>query len=245
MKRTLIFLLVIALPVAFVGCNVPPTTTGTATPSSGVTAEFPSLDYDYKDTGIMQMDGALSEVEENSMEHPIALIILENGSQVELELYPEKAPETVANFIYLANDRKLYDNLTFHRIIAGFMVQGGDPSGDGSGGPGYTIKGEFAANSFQENNIAHEVGVISMARRTFPYDSAGSQFFICVDDCRQSLDGQYAAFGKVIKGMDAVLEMSKVRTSGGNAGTPYDRQGIQSIRVDTRGKQYDKPAGAK
>ena len=245
MKKHLIICAAVMLAMLWAGCT--PAATESPSQSAGVgsdAANSESFAGDRKDTGIKLTDGSLSSVEENGMEHPIAKIVLENGGEVELELYPEKAPETVANFIYLANDKKLYDGLTFHRIIDGFMVQGGDPNGDGTGGPGYNIKGEFAANGFSQNDISHKTGVISMARRSFPMDSAGSQFFICVDDA-EFLDGQYAAFGKVITGLDMVLELGKVPTYGGNSGTPKQRQGIKSIRVDTRGKVYDKPKDAK
>lgn len=129
-----------------------------------------------------------------------AIITMENGDTITLELYPETAPITVANFKELC-DEGFYDNLTFHRIISGFMIQGGDPLGNGTGGPGHTIKGEFEANGVK-NDIKHERGVISMAR-SMAYDSAGSQFFIMHEDAPH-LDGQYAAFGKVIEGMEAV-----------------------------------------
>ncbi|MBR3750954.1 MAG: peptidylprolyl isomerase [Clostridia bacterium] len=175
------------------------------------------------------------------MEHPIAKIVLQSGKEIELELYPEIAPITVANFIYLANEKNLYDGLTFHRIIDNFMVQGGDPAGDGTGGPGYNIKGEFAINGV-ENNISHKTGVISMARRSYPYDSAGSQFFICVADATY-LDGQYAAFGKVISGLENVLALGKVDTDYNDR--PLEPQVIAAIRVDTRGASYEKPEGAK
>ena len=145
------------------------------------------------------------------MSNPIVTFEMENGKTIKAELYPEKAPETVNNFIYLANQRKFYDGLIFHRVISNFMIQGGCPEGTGKGGPGYTIKGEFAANGFTQNNIAHVPGVLSMARLSFPYDSAGSQFFICVGECSH-LNGQYAAFGKVVAGMEVVDKIASVRT---------------------------------
>ena len=146
----------------------------------------------------MLTDGSLSNVEENGMEHPIAKIVLENGGEVELELYPEKAPETVANFIYLANDKKLYDGLTFHRIIDGFMVQGGDPNGDGTGGPGYKIKCETSAP-----RQYHDRGVLSMAHAG--RDTGGSQFFIChTRETTQHLDGRHTCFGRVVEGLDVI-----------------------------------------
>ena len=134
-----------------------------------------------------------------------AKITLENGDVIELELYPEIAPITVSNFKYLA-DKGFYDGLIFHRVIEGFMIQGGCPEGRGTGGPGHNIKGEFASNGV-ENNLKHERGVISMARSSYP-DSAGSQFFIMHENAPH-LDGQYAAFGKVTKGIEAVDKIAK------------------------------------
>lgn len=134
---------------------------------------------------------------------PMVAIEMENGKVIKLELYPEIAPISVENFITLVNDH-FYDGLIFHRVIPGFMIQGGCPKGNGTGGPGHTIKGEFAANGV-ENNLKHKRGVLSMARAMAP-DSAGSQFFIMVDDAPH-LDGQYAAFGAVVDGMDAVDEI--------------------------------------
>ena len=128
------------------------------------------------------------------MSNPIVTITLKNGQVMTGELYPEKAPNTVNNFIALANSG-FYDGLTFHRCIPGFMIQGGCPNGNGMGGPGYTIRGEFRANGFAKNDILHTTGVLSMARAMHP-DSAGSQFFIMVD-AAPHLDGQYAAFGKI------------------------------------------------
>ncbi|MBO5179431.1 MAG: peptidylprolyl isomerase [Clostridia bacterium] len=129
---------------------------------------------------------------------------MENGDIVKMELYPNIAPETVKNFITLANSG-FYNGLIFHRVIPSFMAQGGDPDGNGTGGPGYSIKGEFKLNGV-ENNLTHDIGVVSMARST-EYDSAGSQFFIVTDDeySKESLDGQYAGFGKVIEGMEHVF----------------------------------------
>lgn len=138
-----------------------------------------------------------------------AEIILENGKTISLDLYPEIAPITVSNFIYLAND-KYYDGLIFHRVIEGFMIQGGCPNGIGNGGPNYRIKGEFAANGV-ENNLEHTRGVISMARSSAGFDTAGSQFFIMHKDSPH-LDGQYAAFGRVTDGMDTVDEIATTPT---------------------------------
>ena len=143
-------------------------------------------------------------------DHPIATILMEDGKKMTAELYPDKAPNTVNNFISLAN-KGFYDGLTFHRIIPGFMIQGGDPEGTGSGGPGYEIKGEFASNGFAQNDLKHVTGVLSMARTNVP-DSAGSQFFIMVAPA-EHLDGDYAAFGQVTEGVDDAIAISRVPRS--------------------------------
>ena len=163
---------------------------------------------------------------------PIAVITMNDGSKIVVELYPEVAPNTVANFVELASSG-FYDGLTFHRVISGFMIQGGDPDGNGTGGPGYSIKGEFAANGFT-NNLSHTRGVISMARST-AYDSAGSQFFIMHGDAAY-LNGSYAAFGEVIAGMDTVDKIASVSTN--SSDKPYTSQVIKSIKVDTKGVTY-------
>jgi peptidyl-prolyl cis-trans isomerase B (cyclophilin B) len=137
-----------------------------------------------------------------SVNHPKVKFTMENGGSFVVELYPEYAPATCANFVKLVNEG-FYDGLTFHRVIRGFMAQGGDPDGNGTGGSSETIPGEFYSNGFDKNIISHTRGVISMARSSNP-DSASSQFFICYDDCSDSLDGSYAAFGLVIEGMDVV-----------------------------------------
>lgn len=171
----------------------------------------------------------------NITENPIATIEMNDGGKIVIELYPKIAPNTVCNFIELANSG-FYDGLIFHRCIADFMIQGGDPEGTGLGGPGYTIKGEFSKNGF-ENNLSHERGVISMARKSMPLDSAGSQFFIMVSDTyTSSLDGQYAAFGKVIEGMEVVDAIVANKTDANDK--PIVDQIIKSIRVDTKGIEY-------
>ena len=142
------------------------------------------------------------------MKNPIATITMKSGKSVKIELFPDKAPNTVNNFISLANSG-FYDDLIFHRVIKGFMIQGGCPKGNGTGGPGWNIKGEFAANGVK-NDLKHTRGVLSMARAMAP-DSAGSQFFIMHEDAPH-LDGQYAAFGKVIDGMDVVDEIAETPT---------------------------------
>ncbi|NLX82932.1 MAG: peptidylprolyl isomerase [Clostridiales bacterium] len=163
---------------------------------------------------------------------PTFTITLENGQVMTGELYPETAPQSVGNFISLAN-QSFYDGLTFHRVIPGFMIQGGCPSGTGMGGPGYGIKGEFSQNGVN-NPIKHTRGVLSMARSMMK-DSAGSQFFIMVADAPH-LDGAYAAFGKVLTGMDAANEI--VATDRDRSDKPLTAQVIKSIRVETNGVDY-------
>lgn len=167
--------------------------------------------------------------------NPVVTITMEDGSIIKVELYPEIAPNTVANFISLVK-KGFYDGLTFHRVIRGFMIQGGCPQGTGTGGPGYQIKGEFKSNGV-ENNLKHDKGVISMARAMDP-NSAGSQFFIMHENSPH-LDGQYAAFGKVVEGIDAVDYIAAVRTNAMDK--PVTPVVIKSMTVDTQGKEYDEP----
>ncbi|MDE7076077.1 MAG: peptidylprolyl isomerase [Clostridia bacterium] len=174
------------------------------------------------------------------MSNPVATITMENGNTIKLELYPDKAPNTVNNFIALANSG-FYDGLIFHRVIKGFMIQGGDPAGIGTGGPGYNIKGEFALNGFKQNDIKHERGVISMARAYHP-DSAGSQFFIMHANSSH-LDGQYAAFGKVTEGIDTVDEIASVATDRNDK--PRADKTMKSVRVETFGVEYPAPVKAR
>ena len=164
---------------------------------------------------------------------PVAIIEMMNGGVITLQLDPEAAPNTAANFIELAN-AGFYDGLIFHRVIEGFMIQGGDPTGTGMGGPGYAIKGEFTENGF-ENKLSHTRGVISMARSMNP-DSAGSQFFIMHQD-GNFLDGQYAAFGIVTDGMDVVDAIAATQTDANDR--PVEDQVIKSIRVETYGETYE------
>ena len=169
------------------------------------------------------------------MPNPIITITMDSGDVIKAELYPEIAPNTVNNFISLVKD-KFYDGLIFHRVISGFMIQGGCPNGNGMGGPGYTIKGEFTQNGF-ENNLKHTAGVLSMARAMHP-DSAGSQFFI-MHKTSPHLDGAYAAFGKVTEGMDVVNKIAETRTD--YSDRPLDPQGIDTITVETFGVEYPAP----
>ncbi|WP_295579937.1 peptidylprolyl isomerase [uncultured Oscillibacter sp.] len=168
---------------------------------------------------------------------PIATITMEDGRVMTAELYPAKAPNTVNNFISLAN-KGFYDGLIFHRVIPGFMIQGGCPDGTGMGGPGYEIDGEFAANGFRENDLAHTTGVLSMARTMAP-NSAGSQFFVMVAPAPH-LDGQYAAFGQVVEGAEIAVDISRVQRNMAND-KPKKDVVIQSIRVDTQGVDYPAP----
>ena len=176
-----------------------------------------------------------NEVRTPPEELPVATIIIKDYGTIEAELYPHIAPNTVNNFIYLANSG-FYDGLTFHRIIKDFMIQGGDPNGDGTGGPGYSIKGEFTKNKFK-NDLKHTEGILSMARSQNK-NSAGSQFFIMTKDASH-LDGQYAAFGKVTSGMDIVHEIENVKTDANDK--PEKNVIIESIKVDTKGVKYDEP----
>ena len=171
------------------------------------------------------------------MANPIATFTMADGRTMTAELYPEKAPNTVNNFISLAN-KGFYDGLIFHRVIPGFMIQGGDPEGSGCGGPGYQIDGEFAANGFKQNDLIHETGVLSMARTMMP-NSAGRQFFVMVAPAPH-LDGQYAGFGKVIEGADVAIDISRVPRNMMND-KPKKDVVIASIRVDTKGVEYPAP----
>lgn len=169
------------------------------------------------------------------MANPIVTITMEGGDVIKAELYPEIAPNTVNNFISLIN-HNFYDGVIFHRVIRGFMLQGGDPDGNGTGGPGYSIKGEFASNGFK-NDLKHTAGVLSMARTMIP-DSAGSQFFIMHQDAPH-LDGEYAAFGKVIEGMDVVNKIAEMPTD--YSDRPLHDQVMETVTVDTFGVDYPEP----
>lgn len=172
------------------------------------------------------------------MANPIVTITMENGDIMKAELYPEIAPNTVNNFISLIK-KGYYDGLIFHRVISGFMIQGGCPDGTGAGGPGYSIKGEFKQNGFN-NELKHTPGVLSMARTMMP-DSAGSQFFI-MHETSPHLDGAYAAFGKIIEGMDIVNKIASVQTSFGDR--PVVPQKMAKVTVDTMGVDYPEPTKA-
>lgn len=170
------------------------------------------------------------------MQNPIVTIQMQGGKLIKAELYPEKAPNTVNNFITLVKNG-FYDGLIFHRVISGFMIQGGDPLGEGTGGPGYKIKGEFKINGYMKNDIKHERGVLSMAR-SMMYDSAGTQFFIMHQNASH-LDGQYAAFGKVIEGIEVVDDIANVKCDWHDK--PQIPQVMEKMTVETFGIEYAAP----
>ncbi|GAB6154104.1 peptidylprolyl isomerase [Desulfosporosinus burensis] len=170
--------------------------------------------------------------------NPIVTITMESGEQIKVELYPNVAPNTVKSFISLAK-KGFYNGLIFHRVIPGFMIQGGDPNGTGTGGPGYSIKGEFTNNGF-ENNLKHERGVISMGRTPQSKDSAGSQFFIMAATY-PSLDKEYASFGKVISGMETVDKIVNTPSGEKAKDKPNQEQIMKSVTVDTLGVNYGEP----
>ena len=170
------------------------------------------------------------------MANPVVTFTMQNGGVIKAELYPEIAPNTVNNFISLVQ-KGFYDGLIFHRVIRGFMIQGGDPQGTGMGGPGYSIPGEFAQNGFLTNHLAHTEGVLSMARAMNP-DSAGSQFFI-MHKTSPHLDGAYAAFGKLIEGMDVVNAIAETATDFQDR--PLEEQKLASVTVETFGVDYPEP----
>lgn len=168
-------------------------------------------------------------------QNPIVTFTMENGDVFKAELYPDIAPQSVNNFISLIK-KGFYNGLIFHRVIRGFMIQGGDPQGTGMGGPGYCIKGEFASNGFK-NNLKHTEGVLSMARSMFP-DSAGSQFFIMHKNSPH-LDGDYAAFGKITEGMEIINKIAEVPTD--YSDRPLNEQRMQTVTVECFGTDYPEP----
>ena len=172
-------------------------------------------------------------------ENPVVALYVKNYGSIVMELLPEYAPNTVNNFISLVK-KGFYDNNTFHRLVPGFVLQGGDPNGQGTGGPGYYIKGEFSTNGFDQNTLSHEKGIVSMARSQ-DNDSAGSQFFICIDDAK-NLDNQYAAFGKILDGwdnIDRIVENEQVADQ--TSGKLRQNLTIKKAVVDLKGKEYSDP----
>jgi peptidyl-prolyl cis-trans isomerase B (cyclophilin B) len=211
MKRVLIIMMALLMAAATLGCapgsKTEPTPSATTAPAAESGTEPTATAYNGE---------------------PVkATIVVKDFGTIQLELYPDVAPQSVYNFCYLAR-QGFYNGLIFHRVIEGFMIQGGDPEGTGMGGPGYVIKGEFDANGV-ENNLKHTRGIISMARRNQPYDSAGSQFFIMQEDIEQ-LDGLYAAFGKVTEGLDVVDAIAAVDTDENDK--PLKDVVIESITID-------------
>ena len=185
------------------------------------------------------VDGNETELNYDT-ENPVVALYVKNYGSIVIELYPEFAENTVKNYISLVK-KGFYDNNTFHRLVPGFVLQGGDPKGTGAGGPGYSIKGEFIDNGYEQNTLSHEKGIVSMARNSISYDSAGSQFFICIGDAK-SLDNQYAAFGKVIDGWDnieKIVENEQVADT--TSGKLQTNLTIKKALVDTKGKEYPEP----
>lgn len=239
MKRAIsVFLTLMLLVFAAAGCNggvvdVDDTTPKVISPEPSVESPVEPSAEPSEDVG----DADKNENEEDEeMQYPQVTITMEDGSVMVAELYPEKAPNTVNNFISLVKSG-FYDGLIFHRVIEGFMLQGGCPEGTGFGGPGYSIKGEFSSNGFEQNDLLHTPGVLSMARSQKP-DSAGSQFFI-MTSTSPHLDGDYAAFGKVIEGMDVAYKIETVQTDANDK--PKTEQKIKSMTVDTFGVEYPEP----
>ena len=219
MKR--LFILILAFAMLLAGCQKNEDTT-TAAPSTEKETETTTAETTAEET--TQNPDAVDPMDVETM---TAEITVKDYGTIKLELYPSKAPQTVSNFVSLAN-QGFYDGTIFHRVIEGFMIQGGDPEGTGLGGPGYSIKGEFELNGF-ENDIKHDRGVLSMARKSSPLDSAGSQFFI-VQEAAPHLDGEYAAFGKVVEGMEIVDEIASCETDANDK--PLTDIVIESITTD-------------
>ena len=220
MKKYFLYVWVALLTLVLVACNSDANSNDKDATNGDSTVEKPVSNENY---------------EENVTENPIVTITMESGEQIVMELMPKVAPNTVANFVTLAQEG-FYDGTIFHRVIPGFMVQGGDPTGTGMGGPSYSIAGEFTSNGF-ENLLAHERGVVSMARAINP-DTAGSQFFIMVETATH-LDGDYAAFGKVLEGMEVVDKIVSVERDENDK--PLQEQKMKSVVVDTKGFSYPKP----
>ena len=230
-KRILAMLVTTGLVLSVMGC-------AQDTQTSQVETSDTTQEVEEETEDNQEEDKQGENKEETKMTNPVVTIELESGKIIKAELYPDIAPNTVNNFISLIN-KEYYDGLIFHRVIEGFMIQGGCPNGTGSGGPGYEIAGEFSQNGF-ENNLSHAPGVLSMARAAAA-DSAGSQFFI-MHEKSPHLDGAYAGFGQVIEGMDVVNEIAETATDAGDR--PLEEQKIRRITVDTFGETYEEPKEA-
>lgn len=213
MKKILLLCLIFIFSFCLTGC--------------GIEEDLLGISYDIKDNE--------ATLKQYKTENPVVAMYIEGYGSIVMELYPEVAPNTVSNFISLIKEG-FYDNNTFHRLVPGFVLQGGDPNGNGTGGPGYTIKGEFSNNGF-ENNLKHKRWVVSMARSQ-EFDSAGSQFFIMLGDA-ESLDGDYAAFGRVIDGKKNIENIVKMEgVSDSNSGQLTHNLTIKKSLVDLKGKEY-------
>ena len=229
MKKNILMVISILLVFTFIGCKSGDSGSDSKSTNSDSNKGAEEVSEPLKDLVSVPQD----DVVKSTDKLPVVTIKVKNYGTMEIELYPDIAPNTVANFIELINS-KYYDGLTFHRIIKDFMVQGGDPQGNGQGGPGYSIKGEFENNGF-ENKLLHKVGVISMARALEP-NSAGSQFFIVTKDSPH-LDGNYAAFGRTISGLDVLTKLNDVKTLEGDK--PENDIIIEYMTVDTKGIDYN------
>lgn len=205
--------------------------TGCKSENAQTTIKEDLLNINYKE------DTNELELPQYETQNPVVAMYIENYGSIVMELYPDIAPNTVANFISLVK-KGFYDNNTFHRLVPGFVLQGGDPTGTGTGGPGYTIKGEFSANGY-ENNLKHEKGIVSMARTSASNDTAGSQFFIMLDKS-EYLEGQYAAFGKIIDGWSNIEKIvTNEKVANENTGQLQKKLVIKKSVIDLKGKSYN------
>lgn len=248
MKKVLTFamLSILLLSLVLAGCQTTPESSASSesaasesapaesvpvesTPESSAAPESPVSEEPSSEESETQGDEVMTE-----QPNPIVTIVMDDDSKIVIELMPQYAPNTVNNFVSLVQ-KGYYDGVVFHRIVPGFVIQGGDPDGTGMGGPGYSIGGEFIENGFTANVISHKRGVISMARTMVP-DSAGSQFFIVVDDAAiPALDKKYAAFGVVIEGMDVVDKIVGAPIASGTQDTPAEPRVMKTVTVDTKG----------
>lgn len=223
MKNKILIALVLVLTLTLCGCS--------NNKEEKMKEELLNINY--------EVEGNEAKLEKYETENPVVALYIEKYGSVVIELYPEIAPNTVNNFISLVKSG-FYDNNTFHRLVPGFVLQGGDPTGTGMGGPGYKIKGEFSNNGF-ENNLKHTKGVVSMARAGYSYDTAGSQFFIMLED-NDYLDNDYATFGKVIDGFDIVEKIAETeRVADQRSGQLQNNLKLKKAIVDLKGKEYSEP----
>jgi peptidyl-prolyl cis-trans isomerase B (cyclophilin B) len=219
-------LLIVMLTASMAGCRIVPDEIKVTKPPEG---------YIDSSEALKDIPNVYTQVTKN----PIAVFILEDDRRIEVELFPDKAPNTVSNFIYLANEKKFFDNTTFHKVFPDYLVQGGSPDGTDEGTAGYYIEGEFPENDFEQNDLKHNKGVISMIRDNYDNNSASSQFFFCLSDNAENLDGKYAAFGATTVGLDVVTSISNAVRDNNNLATEPVK--IKMVRVDTRGIDYLKP----